>query len=151
MQQNYNMLFSSFDKGSKVWVYRSSRLLTTSEISYINKTLVDFVSHWSTHGKKLMADSKVLLGYFVVFVVDESNVQISGCSIDKSVHIMQSIGQTLGIDFFDRMSVLSIDNNEFSIKKFQDVRNDKNSSYFNPMISNLDQLRHHWIIQNELE
>ena len=42
----------------------------------------------------------------MVLIANERDVQASGCSIDKINRWVQSLGETLGIDFFDRFNVL---------------------------------------------
>ena len=42
-------------------------------------------------------------------MVDESQAGASGCSIDKSVHFLEQLGQEIGADFFERMRFAWVD------------------------------------------
>jgi len=42
----------------------------------------------------------------LVLIADERAVKASGCSIDKINHWVRSLGESMGIDFFDRFNVL---------------------------------------------
>ncbi|CAG5071729.1 hypothetical protein DYBT9623_03721 [Dyadobacter sp. CECT 9623] len=94
--------FSDIDLQSRVWVYQANRKLTDSETGIITETLKASLDSWEAHGKALTASGKIFEHRFVVIAVDERNELPSGCSIDKSVHWLQEIGNRMQIDFFDR-------------------------------------------------
>ncbi len=94
--------FSDIDFESRVWVYQANRKLTNEEAGIIIETLKASLDHWEAHGKPLTASGKIFEHRFVVIAVDERDELPSGCSIDKSVHWLQEIGQRMNIDFFDR-------------------------------------------------
>lgn len=103
--------FSDIDFQSRVWVYQADRELTPEETGIITETLKASLDNWEAHGKPLTASGKVFEHRFVVIAVDERDELPSGCSIDKSVHWLQEIGQRMNIDFFDR-SLAYIDEND---------------------------------------
>ncbi|WP_353722489.1 hypothetical protein [Dyadobacter sp. 676] len=103
--------FSDIDFQSRVWVYQANRELTPEETGIITETLKASLDTWEAHGKPLTASGKVFEHRFVVIAVDERDELPSGCSIDKSVHWLQEIGQRMNIDFFDR-SLAYIDEND---------------------------------------
>lgn len=94
--------FSDIDFQSRVWVYQANRELTPEETGIITETLKASLDTWEAHGKPLTASGKVFEHRFIVIAVDERDELPSGCSIDKSVHWLQEIGQRMNIDFFDR-------------------------------------------------
>jgi phage host-nuclease inhibitor protein Gam len=94
--------FSNIDLQARVWVYQADRKLTDEETAIITETLKASLDTWEAHGKRLTASGKVFENRFVVIAVDERDELPSGCSIDKSVHWLQEIGQRMNIDFFDR-------------------------------------------------
>lgn len=102
--------FSDIDFQSRVWVYQANRELTPQETGIITETLKASLDTWEAHGKRLTASGKIFEHRFVVIAVDERDELPSGCSIDKSVHWLQEIGQRMNIDFFDR-SVAYLDDN----------------------------------------
>ena len=94
--------FSDIDFQSRVWVYQANRELTSEETGIITETLKASLDTWEAHGKPLTASGKIFEHRFIVIAVDERDELPSGCSIDKSVHWLQEIGQRMNIDFFDR-------------------------------------------------
>ncbi len=103
--------FSDIDFQSRVWVYQADRELTPEETGIITETLKASLDTWEAHGKPLTASGKIFEHRFIVIAVDERDELPSGCSIDKSVHWLQEIGQRMNIDFFDR-SLAFIDDND---------------------------------------
>lgn len=104
--------FSDIDFQARVWVYQADRQLTQEETGIITETLKASLDTWEAHGKPLTASGKVFEHRFVVIAVDERDELPSGCSIDKSVHWLQEIGQRMNVDFFDRSLAYIDDNNE---------------------------------------
>ena len=144
MQLNYNHIFKNFPYNSRVWVYLSSRELLDSEKDIIKIDLENFIENWSTHGKKLKADFLILYNFFILFIVDENITAISGCSIDKSVQIMKKIGDKINVDFFNRMNVLTVNENKFEITNYNKIKKLESASYFNPVVNSLEDLRLNW-------
>lgn len=95
---------NEFSPQSKVWIYQSSRFLTSIEMSQIQEKLDYFTKNWTAHNQSLKAKAEIKFASFIVFTVDESNAGASGCSIDKSVHFLQSIENQYGIKLFDRLN-----------------------------------------------
>jgi hypothetical protein len=91
---------------SRVWVYQANRFLSEQEIVAISNALSQFIESWNAHGASLYAGFEIISSRFVVLAVDEEKALASGCSIDKSVHFFQKIGEQLNIDFFNRMQVM---------------------------------------------
>src|SRR5690606_23394309 len=71
-----------------------------------------FTSQWKAHGKALAAKAEIRYNRFVVIMVDDSVAPPTGCSIDKSVHLLKEIESELGITLFDRMQVAYRDNED---------------------------------------
>lgn len=141
MQQNFNQVFSGFPDTSRVWIYSSNRYLSFDEQDFINNQLLSFTKEWATHGKELVGAATIFNSNFVVFVVDESQVKASGCSIDTSVRLMKNIGNELKIDFFNRLSLL-IENDE-SLERihFNDLKNYSNAFIFDTTLTRLGDFR----------
>lgn len=97
---------------ARVWIYQSPRTLTDKELHYIRHELQNFLSSWDSHGNPLKGYGEIRYGRFIVLAVDQEHNVPSGCSIDKSVMLMQAIGRELGIDFLDKSNVCYLDNDE---------------------------------------
>jgi hypothetical protein len=90
---------------SRVWVYQSNRVLSTKETETISNNLINFTKSWTAHNQKLKADFEIKYNRFLVLMVDETEAGASGCSIDKSVHLMKELEQQFNIDLFDRFNI----------------------------------------------
>ena len=90
---------------NRVWVYQADRFLSDSEVAGITTELNSFVNSWTAHGSELAGKATVRDRLFIILEVDESQAGVTGCSIDKSVNFLKSLGTTFNVDFFDRMKV----------------------------------------------
>jgi len=89
----------------RVWIYQANRILTVEERSFIQNSLAVFTADWKAHGQELLASVEIRYNLFIIIKVDQSQTMPTGCSIDKSVHILKNIEQELGLDLFDRMQI----------------------------------------------
>lgn len=94
---------------NRVWIYQADRFLGEQEVQAIHEKLASFIQSWTAHGSALAGKAVVVDNLFVVIEVDESVAGVTGCSIDKSVHFIKSLGEKYNVDFFDRMRVAYID------------------------------------------
>lgn len=94
---------------SKVWIYQSTRPFTETEMQAIAQECSAFVTEWASHGSQLTADYKIMYNQFICLFVDESAYGASGCSIDSSVHFVQSLERKFGIELFTRTEVAFLD------------------------------------------
>lgn len=88
---------------SKLWIYVAERALTPPEQEQANEALRQFTTTWTAHNQALKARAELFANQVIILCVDESQAGASGCSIDKSVHFLEDLGNKLGVDFFDRM------------------------------------------------
>jgi len=98
--------WKSIPDHARVWVYQSNRVLSESEISLIQGKAADFINQWSSHGSRMEASFALLHERFLIILADEQKAQASGCSIDSSIHFVQSLEEEMKLDFFDRMKVV---------------------------------------------
>ncbi len=94
--------FNEMKDSSRLWVYQCSRTLTNDEAGYVAASLEAFLSEWKAHGQPLLCSFLLQQNMFLVLAVDEDAYGASGCSIDASVHALQTIQQKIGVDFFGR-------------------------------------------------
>ncbi|MGB0424161.1 MAG: ABC transporter ATPase [Flavobacteriales bacterium] len=131
---------SQMNDNARVWIYQANRFLTDQEILKVNEATQEFVQSWSAHGNALAAEAHVLYKRFVVFFVDENQAEITGCSIDKSVALINGLGSELGIDFFDRMQILYRENNQIKEDRMHDFWAKRKAQIVNdqtPVFNNL--------------
>lgn len=91
---------------ARVWVYKSAKAFTPEQKTTILARGNAFTTSWAAHGAALDACVDVLHDHLVVIAVDERQAMASGCSIDKSVHLVQALERELGMLLTDRMVVL---------------------------------------------
>ena len=90
---------------SRVWVYKADRVLEPNEVNTILQDGQVFTDSWQAHGQDLKAAVDVLLDRFVVIMVDEQVADVTGCSIDNSVHFIKALEQKVDVQLTDRMVI----------------------------------------------
>lgn len=138
---------------ARIWVYIANRPLSNEEVEEARMLLGHFLNDWTAHGAALTAAANVFYNRFIVISVDEEKALASGCSIDKSVHFMKSLGETLNVDFFDRMLTPYLENeiiqcvglHQFWALRKAGVVSDE-TIVFNPLVKSLGEFRHQWMI-----
>src|SRR3546814_118098 len=89
----------------RIWIYQSSRRLNEEESKRLMTKMEEFTAQWKAHGKQLTAEALLKYNQFLILCIDEGMARATGCSIDKSVHLLQEIQEELNVDFFDRMNI----------------------------------------------
>lgn len=93
--------------------------MNEEEVLRVNEALKTFVSNWKTHGTPIDASGFCFEQAALVISANESEVQASGCSIDKINQLVRSLGSALDIDFFNRFNVLNqTDSGEWLIERY---------------------------------
>ena len=93
------------NENSRVWVYQSNKEFNNNELNLLKSLLLDFTKTWSAHNQQLNATYEIKYNRFIILIVDENQAGASGCSIDKSVHLMKEIEQKFNINLFDRFHI----------------------------------------------
>jgi hypothetical protein len=147
MQQNFKNLFPNLPGSSRVWTYLCNRVLSSKEVNEVQLELNLFTKSWKAHQKQLNASANIIYDQYVVFAVDESAAEITGCSIDASVHFMKTLQEKISADFFNRMNVLVRVGSANKLISYNDLENYRGESVFNPRIDRLEQLRENWLVK----
>ena len=119
--------FESLDANSKIWIYQSDRKLQQNELDFVRKNTEAFLTEWTAHGQNLQAGMQIFHEQFIVIGVNEAVNQASGCSIDKSVHFMQQLGNALKLDLLQRSKIAVKNENEIRVIEFSEVKEAINS------------------------
>ena len=90
---------------SRMWFYGLKQPMSLAQKSELSAIMDEFVSSWKAHGSQLAAAFRIVFDQFLIIAVDESQQQATGCSIDKSVHLLQAFGKKHEVDFFNRMLI----------------------------------------------
>lgn len=106
------MLNNTLPDSSRIWIYQSNRNFTQHEANLLQNIFNEFVAGWTAHSKKLIAAMEVVHNRFIIVTLDESAAEATGCSIDKSVHLLKQVEKELDINLFDRQRVAYRSGNE---------------------------------------
>ena len=97
--------FNKLSDNARVWIYPSSRKLSNEEVLEIEKLCADFTDKWTAHNSSLLASTDIPYNRFIVIGLEIDFNSASGCSIDSSVHFIQSIEKLYNITLLDKMNV----------------------------------------------
>jgi hypothetical protein len=146
--------FQSINDSDRIWIYQAERMLSTDEVTIIQKSGNEFVASWAAHGKQLRAEVIVLHNLFVIVSLDERQALATGCSIDKSLGWISALGAQLHINFIDRLQVAWLDEqkniqlgslNEFeALAERAEIESD--TLVFNNLVFNGEELKNNWLI-----
>ncbi len=146
-------LYEPFPKNSKVWVYMSDQEISSEHIESLHLQLKNFVENWTAHQKLLKAGYDILNHRFIILIVDESVVEVSGCSIDTSVHFIQKLETEFNVQLLNRM-LFGYQKNEKVVslekKAFQELIDSGEITpetwVYNNLVDTLYQLENSWKI-----
>lgn len=143
--------FDSLPLDSRVWVYQSNREFTDKEVTSIAAKIEEFMITWKRHGDDLKTSYIIKYNQFIVLGVDENFNNLSGCSIDSSVHFIQQLEKEFSIDLMNKMNTaFKIGNNIniVSLSNFQKyVKEEKikiDTTVFNNMIQSKSDFIFNW-------
>lgn len=141
----------SFSPQSRVWVYQSDRKFTSAEENQIIDKLAAFTNQWKAHGNELLAKAEIRYGYFIILTVDETQANVTGCSIDSSVRLIKEIEQEFGVDLFNRFNMAYKVGDEVIVNNKEDFETLINikqitpeTIVFNNMVQTLAELENKW-------
>lgn len=143
--------FKDLPGHSRIWIYQSNRSFTDAELEEIEQSLSAFLKEWTAHGSELHAGFEIRYKRFIIIGLDQSNTGASGCSIDTSVHFIQSLEQKYNVILLDRMNV-SFKQGEFiAYKPLQDFKRmakekaiSKNTIVFNNLVASKLEYLENW-------
>ena len=143
--------FESLPDSSRVWIYQSNRSFTEEELVEIKKKLDEFLTQWTVHGANLQAGYEIKYKRFITIGLNQEVNAASGCSIDASVHFIQTLEKEYDVDLLDKMNV-SFKQGEFvAYKPLADFRKlAKNKSVspktivFNNLVNNKAEYLSDW-------
>lgn len=146
--------FDTLSDSSRVWVYQADRTLTEQEVEQISDYLRNFVNTWKRHGDDLTASYKIEYSQFIMLAVDENVNEVSGCSIDSSVHIIKEIEKTFDVDLLNKMKVSFKDGTNINTVTLSDFKKyaaankiNADTIVFNNMINSKAELAEAWEVE----
>ena len=145
--------FEQMPAHSKVWVYQSSSLMDEHAAALLKQQALNFVENWTAHQAGLKASVELFNGLFVVFAVDETFNDASGCSVDKKVHFMKEAGAAMGLNFFDRMQLALVTDAKPKLIHLNDLNSriasgevEHDTLFYNNLVNNMKEFRNSWMV-----
>ena len=135
----------------RIWIYQADRQLTDREKAQVLDKLGSFTAQWRAHGKPLAAKAEIRHDRFIIVMVDDAVAPPTGCSIDKSVHLLKEIEGETGLTLFDRMQVAYREGGQISVvsrAEFEQLitegRVTDDTIVFNNLVATYPELETHW-------
>lgn len=101
--------FDALPDHADCWIYASDRLLDASEVGKLNSLFASFEQAWSSHGRKVVGACEVIEGRVVVVAAHVAQGDISGCGIDKSLHLLQEFAAAHGFTWASALNIVHRD------------------------------------------
>ena len=143
--------FKTLPDTAKVWIYQGSRSFTVKELEEVKQGLEQFIKSWTAHGSQLKSGYEIRYKRFLIIALDQSITVASGCSIDSSVHFIQSLEKKYSIDLLDKMNVSYKQGEYIAYKSLSDFKKmakkksvSKNTIVFNNLVVNKYEYKHNW-------
>lgn len=143
--------FEKLPDDSRIWIYQANRKLSDAEVEEIKKLTEDFLVQWTAHGETLEAGLEIKYNRFLVIGLNQENVSASGCSIDASVHFIQSLQEKFDVDLLDKMNVTYYSGEYIAHKPLSEFRKmakdksvSKNTVVFNNLVNTKVEYIENW-------
>lgn len=143
--------FKELPDHSRVWIYQANRKLSDDEAQKINEKTSDFLTKWTAHGAELEAGVELKYNRFIVIGLNQTNASASGCSIDASVHFIQSLEEEFDVDLLDKMNVTFYSGDFIAYKTLIDFKKmaknkavSKNTVVFNNLVNTKAEYLENW-------
>lgn len=143
--------FKNLPDDSRIWIYQANRKLSDEEVAQIEKLTEEFLTKWTAHGADLEAGVEIKYNRFIVIGLNQANASASGCSIDASVHFIQSLEEKFHVDLLDKMNVTFYSGKYIAYKPLDEFRKmaknrsvSKNTIVFNNLVNTKAEYLENW-------
>ncbi len=143
--------FNNLPNDSRVWIYQSNRKMSYDEVQSIIPEIESFLEKWTAHGANLEAGYLIKYNRFIIFGLNQENASASGCSIDASVHFIQSLEKKMDLDLMDKMNVTFYVGEFIAYKPLADFRKmakdrsvSANTVVFNNLVNTKEEFLESW-------
>jgi len=145
--------FKELPESSRVWIYQADQSLSEKDTDFISSQATIFCDQWAAHNVPLKSSFKILHNKFLVLAVDEGHNAASGCSIDSSVHFVQTVEKQLNLNFFDRTQVAFLIDDNVYTTDLQSIKDDiesgtiaEDTMTFNMQAENVAEFQENWLV-----
>lgn len=102
---SYADLFPDFQDEARCWIYAADRPLTEAEQAEIFRACNHFFEGWTSHRRGVKGAVHILFNRFLLLVAHVPDGDISGCGIDKSVHVLEKAAQQADFDWLSPLHI----------------------------------------------
>ena len=148
--------FDELPDHSRLWIYQSDRAFIQEEIKQISDRLLAFCHQWNAHQQALNSSFVIAYDRFIILAVDEGVHAASGCSIDSSVAVIREIGQTFGVDLFNRLDQALLVDGSVELKPLSVVKKElsegdipEGAKVFNNLVKDKAEFESAWVVPLE--
>ncbi|GMN11436.1 hypothetical protein MTsPCn9_09570 [Croceitalea sp. MTPC9] len=143
--------FESLPGESRIWIYQCNRSFSKQEMDEVTVGLNTFLTQWTAHGSDLKAGFEIKYNRFIVIGLDQTEANASGCSIDASVHYIQSLEKKYNVNLLDKMNVSYKQGEYVAYKDLKDFKKmakeravSKNTVVFNNLVATKQDYLENW-------
>lgn len=143
--------FEELPDHARIWIYQADRKMSEEEVELIQPKIEQFLTQWTAHGANLKAGYLIKYQRFIIIALDESQASASGCSIDASVHFIQSLEAQLGVGLMDKLNVTYYNGPHIAHKSLADFKKmakaksvSKNTVVFNNLVNTKGEFEEYW-------
>lgn len=148
--------FHEMPANSRIWIYQANQTFSDEIKSTLSTKLDNFIANWESHGAPLKASWSLFYDLFLIIAVDEDHYAASGCSIDKSVHLIKELEAELGTELLGKNSVAILQESSIATIALKDLKKSviegkikPDSVVFNNLIPTLGELDTNWKLPAE--
>jgi hypothetical protein len=145
--------FKDLPAEARIWIYQANRPFTEEELKEVKPEIESFLTAWTAHGSSLKAGYTLPYNRFIIFGLDQEIASASGCSIDSSVHFIQSLEKKYDMDLLDKMNVSYKQGEFIAYKQLTDFRKmvknksvSENTIVFNNLVNTKEEFQQEWEI-----
>ena len=143
--------FKTLPEASRIWVYQANRSFSPEELKEITTETKAFLKQWTAHGSHLKAGYEIRYKRFIIIGLDQRAASASGCSIDASVHFIQSLEKKYNVTLLDKMNVSYKQGAYIAYKPLNDFKKmakqkavSLNTVVFNNLVNTKQEYEEHW-------
>ncbi|MGQ2983890.1 ABC transporter ATPase [Flavobacterium sp.] len=143
--------FDTLPEESRIWIYQSNRKFSDDEMAEIETALKNFLEEWTAHGAGLEASYQLRYNRFIIIAINQDTQAATGCSIDASVHFIQTLEQKYGVDLLDKMNVTFKNGEHIAYKPLIDFKKlvkdrsvSSNTIVFNNLVNTVGEWQEYW-------
>ena len=108
--------FDALPDAADCWLYATDRPLTDEERHMLVELFESFQKDWSSHGRTVQGACQVLGNRLVVIAAHVTQGDISGCGIDKSLHLLQQVAESRQFNWASALNiVLKDDDGQYQV------------------------------------